>query len=192
MTGEQHHTTIIEEADRIIRGFLRKRGYTVLIDSDVEMPVTKKMRRRQPQKEVSFSTYPHVYLQSYSESDLVNSWYQKSDYTKFVNECKGVLRESDAVGGDFCKIDSALFCVRGLEDHVIPSLSYVKQKRRRLLIRLIVSEYKIQKGMSGQADDEKLRDMSILFSTRSRSWAMELGTLDAQGSQRRKCEKGQR
>ncbi len=171
--------TMTRDTDQLIQGFLRKRGFPVaLLNPDVKPSVPTK-RMRQSRKVVSFSNDTDVYLRDYSISDLANSWYQKSDYIGFANDCRRVLRETDAADGDLEKIDYSTFCFRGLEDYIIPSFSYLKQKRRRLLIRLIVGEHQIQKARAVDADGEHLRSMSVMFSRQSRSWARELGALDA-------------
>lgn len=175
---------MLTDADKIIQGFLRKRGFPTATSFDaIEMPTTSQKRPRRSHKAVSFSNLPVVHVLEYSEIDLGNSWYGKSDYMDFANECRRVLRETDAVVGEVQKIDASEFCVRGLEDQIIPSISQMKRKRKRVLIKMIIRQHRILKKapLPKGPDDwcESIREISVLMSSRSRKWARELGVLDA-------------
>ena len=183
-TTATHSHTILSSADQIIQGFLRKRGFPVFDPTHNAAWSSPSKRSRTTvlaKKSVTFSEgRPRVHVVKYTEDDYENSWYNQSDYRHFSDECKRVLKETDAVVGEVHKIDDSLFCVRGLEDQIIPSVSLMKRKRKRALIKMIIEQHKIQRTRPRMpTDSEHIRDISALFSSRSRSWARELGLLDA-------------
>lgn len=176
---------MVSNADKIIQGFLRKRGFPVPDPTHrAESGLASKTARHEAKpakKSVTFHVgRPIVHVVTYTEADYENSWYSQADYKGFSDECKRVLKETDSVVGEVHKIDGTIFCVRGLEDQIIPSVSVMKRKRKRALIKMIIQQYKMQKARpSVPIDSDHIRHMSALFSTRSKSWARELGLLDA-------------
>lgn len=179
-------TVTVAEADRLIQTFLRKRGFPVAsLPEDIEIERPLKRARRQG-KSVRFSS--KLVTQTYDDSsfDIENLWYQRHEYANFMQDCRKLLiqtREEASVGLVKEIDDGSYRCIRGLEDHLMPSLYVIKRKRKKCLIRTIVRQYQINKNQAGGAgppDSEILRSISTMFSYKSLSSALEMALLDAQ------------
>jgi hypothetical protein len=149
-------------------------------------------------------TEPLLCYHEYTKKDLENSWYSKSDYENFLDDCRSVLRKAEQEVNRQQRTQTTLeksytnvknlnninkgdtTCTRGLEDHIIPELNKLKQNRKRGLQEMVLRQQAIHRLM-GSFDVGRIRSISVLFSTQSNEWATELAALDeafVRGNQR--------
>ena len=144
-------------------------------------PVSKKRRRHQ--KSVHFQENTERISNPSTREDLKNSWYSEYDYSDFKADCIHTLKTVNAVNGDVSLIDVNEVSTRGLEDQIVRCVHFLKRKKRKQFIRLILSQQAISR-VAGSSYPMRLRSISECFSTDSRKFAIALGDLDRNFSDR--------
>ena len=135
-------------------------------------------RRTKPKKSVQFGATTQGPSWHVTKEDDQRAWYNAAEYHSFKDECRQVLRNVDAVKGDLTKIDCNKYCLRGLEDQVIPRDYHMRRKRKRFLIQMVLGQQDLHRQM-GISNPQKLHTICELYAKKSKDWALELAALDA-------------
>ena len=141
---------------------------------------SRRKRRRLQNKVVRISNEQEIRKHHYDKDEVQNSWYSQRDYKRFLDDCRCVIRKADESRWHFqnlstCQDDT--ICIRGLEDQLIPRITRFKQKRKKGLIDMVVRQQTIH-NLTGTFDACRIRSISVLCSSDSRKWAMELAAYD--------------
>jgi hypothetical protein len=135
-------------------------------------------KRRKTKKSVQFGETNQGPSWHVTKTDNQRAWYYGAEYNSFKDECREALRNVDAVKGDLTKIDGNKYCLRGLEDQVIPRVYHLRRKRKRSLIQMVLRQQNLHRQM-GISNPQKLHTICELYSKQSKDWALELAALDA-------------
>jgi hypothetical protein len=136
------------------------------------------VKRRKTKKSVHFGATTQGPSWHATKNDDQRAWYYGAEYNGFKDECREVLRNVDAVKGDLTKIDGNKYCIRGLEDQVVPRVYHQRRKRKKCIIQMVLRQQDLHRQM-GISNPQKLHTICELYSKQSKAWALELAALDA-------------
>jgi hypothetical protein len=135
-------------------------------------------KRRCNKKSVRFEERIKVHHRHFTQEDLDSAWYAEGNYGAFENDCRDALDHADSLNGNLALIDHSKHCIRGLESLLIPEEFYLKRKRNRILVRVILQQQELDAKL-GISDPGRLKDICEMISRQSNKWALELGALDS-------------
>jgi hypothetical protein len=159
-------------------GPLRKRAFPFCSTTEILGQESHVAKRRKTKKSVQFGATTQGLSWYVTEEDAQRAWYCDAEYDSFKDECREVLMNVDAVKGDLAKVDGNKYCLRGLEDQIAPRVYYLRRKRKKSLIQMVLRQQDLHRQM-GISNPQKLHTICEMYSKHSKYWALKLATLDA-------------
>jgi hypothetical protein len=120
----------------------------------------------------------------FSETEKQNYWFQRADFASFEREKRASARALKRSRGDFSKLDTKLFCFRGIEEILDESYARHMQKQRQIHIQVVLMEHRRQRERD-EINEHQLQQASSSGSEMAMRHAIELAQHDARVAQGR-------